>query len=35
MSIANDETNIASAGTPPSKGIGGTDLFALLVCSLI
>lgn len=35
MSIANDETNIAAAGAPPSKGIGGADLFALLVCSLI
>ena len=35
MSIANDETNIAAIGTPPSKGIGGADLFALLACSLI
>ena len=35
MSIANDETNIAAAGAPPSKGIGGADLFALVVCSLI
>lgn len=35
MSIAQDETNIAAATEPPRKGIGGGDLFSLLVCSLI
>lgn len=35
MSIAQDETNIAAASEPPRKGIGSSDLFALLVCSLI
>lgn len=34
MSIAEDTTNIAAPG-PSSKGIGGADLFSLVVCSLI